>query len=188
MPFFTSSREKYRWFWAFLIFATIISTLFMGQPLANQLRDQNIQAIFFLSGMVLIATAVIIHGLKNKPGKVEFSVLIGILAVYVMFFFRLGAPERSHLIEYSVLTIFIHNALTERFRFGNQIKPVWLTFLITFGIGVLDESIQQLLPDRVFDWEDILFNGIAVMMALGSTLILRWVRRLISKSRNPKKV
>ncbi|WP_299552867.1 VanZ family protein [Seonamhaeicola sp.] len=179
--FFTSTREKRLWFWAFAVFAAIFSTLFIGQPLANQSRDQNVQAVFFVFGMLLIAIAVVMHGLKTKPSKIELTIILGIIAVYVMFIFRLGAPERSHLIEYSILTIFIHKALTER---ANQrklmLKPAFFALALTICIGAFDETIQLVLPNRVFDPIDILFNGIAATMAIASSLILIWVREHVT--------
>jgi hypothetical protein len=42
---------------------------------------------------------------------------------------------------------------------------------------VLDECIQIFLPDRVFDTDDILFNGFAGLMAIGSSLVLQWIRK-----------
>ena len=177
MPFFTSKKEKNLWLWAVAVFAAIFSTLFMGMPLANQLRDQNVQAVFFICGMLLVASAVVVHGLNPKTSRIELSILLGIIAVYVMFIFRLGAPERSHLMEYSVLAIFIHKALVERATQRKRImKPALIALVIAFLIGVLDESIQLILPNRVFDPQDILFNGIAVTMAIATRLLLHWVR------------
>jgi VanZ family protein len=99
-----------------------------------------------------------------------------------MFFLRLGIPERSHLIEYSVLAIFIHKAFAERVSQGNKIAmPALLSFAVTFLIGVLDECIQLFLPNRVFDALDILFNGIAVTLAIGSNVFLVWVRKRITE-------
>jgi len=182
MSLFTSSREKYLWFWVLLVLATIISTLFIGRPFTNLLRDQNIQAVIFVLGMILVGVTTIVHALKTKPGKIEIAILLGIITVYTMFFFRLGAPERSHLIEYSVLAIFIHKALIERVKYGRQIyKPALLAILATVLIGVFDESIQLFLPNRVFDVNDIVFNGFAGLMAIGSTLILNWIHKKIKK-------
>lgn len=187
MPLFTSSRERRLWLWAFIVFATIFATLFIGRPLASQLRNQNIQAVFFMCGMLLVAAAVIVHGLRTNPGKIEMSILLGIIAVYVMFFFRLGAPERSHLMEYSVLAIFVHKALLERAVKQKLIyKPAILALVVTFLIGVLDESVQILLPNRVFDPQDILFNGIAVTMAIGSSALLAWSGKRIGRSKLKK--
>ncbi len=180
----TTIKEKQYWFWAILVYVTILSTLFIGQPLANELRDQNVQAIFFLLGMALVATAVIFHGIVNKPGKIEYAILFGIIAVYIMFFFRLGAPERSHLIEYSVLAILIHKAFKERFASENKIfKPAIFSLFVGFVLGTLDESIQLLIPHRYFDPQDILFNCLAVTMAIVASLFLTWIRDKINSKK-----
>ncbi len=183
MPLFTSSREKHLWLWAFAVFAAIFSTLFIGEPLAKLFSDQDIRAAVFLFVMALIGIAIILHGLRTKPGKIEITIRLGIAAVYIMFFLRLGMAERSHLIEYSILAIFIHKAITERINQGSQVPvPALLSFIITFLIGVLDECIQIFLPYRVFDLTDILFNGIAVVMAIGSSVVLTWIRKRFGKS------
>jgi len=180
MPLFKSTREKRLWTWTIVVVATIFSTLFIGQPLANELRDQNLQAVFFVLGMLLVGSAILAHGIQDKPGKIEITVLLGIIAVYVMLFVRLGLPERSHLIEYSVLAIFIHKALVERIAQGQAIRiPGLLALVSAFLIGVLDECIQSILPHRVFDPQDILFNGIAVTAAVGSSALLTWIRQRI---------
>lgn len=182
MPLYTSSREGQFWIWAFVVVLTIFSTLIIGQPLIRLLGDQNVRAVFFLLGMALVGLAIILHALKTKPGKIELVLILGIVAVYVMFFLRLGMPERSHLIEYSVLAILIHKALVERKKHSNVSAPALIAFIATFLIGVLDESIQIFLPDRVFDAADILFNGSAVAMAIGSSVLMTWVRRLRNNS------
>lgn len=175
---FTSLREKRLWIWTLAVFTAIFSTLFIGQPLANLLQDQDVQAVFFVLGMLLTAAAVIVHGLKTKPSGKELSILLGIIAVYVMFIFRMGAPERSHLIEYSVLAIFMHKAFIERARQKKLIfKPAICALIFAFLVGVLDECIQIVLPNRVFDPEDILFNGIAATMAIASSALLNWIRK-----------
>lgn len=180
-----TKKEKRYWFWALLLYITILSTLSIGQPLANELRDQNIQAIFFLLGMVFVATAVIIHGLVNKPSKYEYAILFGIMAVYVMFFVRLGAPERSHLIEYSVLAILLHKAFKERFRLENKIiKPALYSLCVGILMGALDETLQLLLPHRYFDPQDIIFNCLAVTMAIVAGVILTWIRKKFNSKKS----
>ena len=44
-------------------------------------------------------------------------------------------------------------------------------------VGVLDECIQLLLPSRVFDPVDMLFNALAAVMAVGASSALHWARR-----------
>ncbi len=103
---------------------------------------------------------IVIHGIKRRPSRAEITIWLGLVAVYIMFFLRLGMSERSHLMEYSVLAIFTHMALIE--RTGQQrkiLKPALLAIAATFSIGLLDECVQIFLPDRVFDPNDIALNG-----------------------------
>ena len=44
------------------------------------------------------------------------------------------------------------------------------------GSGVLDECLQGLLPSRVFDSRDILFNVVAAVMAVVASVALGWAR------------
>ena len=181
MSFFTSSREKRLWLYVLIIVVAIYSTLFFGRPLQEMLRDQNIQAVFFLIGMILTGATITVQGLGVRPAKTELVIWTGLAAVVLMFIFRLGAPERSHLIEYSVLAIFIHKALIERLRHKNHIFiPALLALVITITIGAIDESIQKYLPGRVFDPIDMLFNSLAALFAISVSLTLRWLRKKFS--------
>ncbi len=178
MDLFKSPREKRFWIYALFVLIAIFSTLVFGRPLLRILGNQNIQAVIFMLGMFLVGITILVHGLKIRPGKTELTIWLGLVAVYLMFFLRLGLPERSHLIEYSVLAIFVHKALIERTSQENQaLKPALCAFIVTFIIGVLDECIQILIPDRVFDTDDILFNGLVVLMAIGTSMILTWIRK-----------
>ena len=180
MSLFTSSREKRLWLWSLAVVVTIFSTLFIGQPLVRLYSDQNVRAIIFSLGMLLVGAAMLVHTLKTKPGKVEIAVMLGLVAVYVMFILRLGMAERSHLIEYSTLAILVHKAILERVNQGVQVPmPHLLAFIAAFLIGVLDECLQIFLPDREFDLQDIFFNGMAVAMAIGSSVLFSWVRKWI---------
>ena len=179
---FTSTKEKNLWAWALVVLLAIFSTLFLGQPLIDLMADQNVRAIFFSLGLLLVAATALLHGLKRKPSAYELTLLIGLIAVYLMWFLRLGMPERTHLIEYSVLAIFIHNALRERAKLRKPtIRPSVMSIILTFLNGVVDEGIQLVLPDRRFDMEDIFFNGSAIIMAIVSSMVLGWARRFYSR-------
>ena len=55
--------------------------------------------------------------------------------------------------------------------------------MLTVFIGTCDEWIQIFLPDRVFDPEDILFNALSALMAIGVSLALQWTRKRFSKNK-----
>ena len=180
MYVFTSSREKRLWFYTFLVLVAIIATLIFGGGLVPKM-DQDLQGALFFYTMIAIAATVILHGMITPPGKAEIIIWLGLSAVYIMLYARLGFAERSHLFEYSILAIFIHEALIERVIQGKKISNSGLlAFLITFAIGALDEFIQLFLPSRVFDIIDILFNGFAAFAAIGASSTIRWVRKMTS--------
>jgi VanZ family protein len=94
----------------------------------------------------------------------------------------MGIPERSHLIEYGVVAVFIYEALMERASQGRRVPvPALLAILTTSLFGVLDECIQAILPSRVFEPTDILFNVLAALMAIVASVTLGWTRRLTSR-------
>jgi VanZ family protein len=90
--------------------------------------------------------------------------------------------ERSHLIEYSVVAVFIYEALIERKSNGERVPyPAILAIILTSLIGFLDECIQLLMPSRVFDLQDILFNTLAAVFAVIAIQVLAWTRKRIRK-------
>lgn len=182
MPLFTSQREKQLWLYVLIVLFAITTTLVFARGFTIIIVNQNIQAIIFWIAFILIGLSTIIHGLKSKPHKVEIVVWFGILAVYLLLFLRVGHPERTHLMEYSILAIFIHKALIERKGLRNKMVITGLfAFLTTFSIGVIDELIQLFLPSRVFDPIDILFNSLAAFMTISTSLILFWIKNMVKK-------
>jgi len=187
MTAFTSSREKRLWVASLSVFVLIFLTLFIGQPLEKLFQSQDVRAIVFLLVMVLVGAAILLHAVITKPTTVEIAVISGIAAVYIMFILRLGMPERSHLMEYSVLAILVHKAMAERVAQGKKISlPALISFVITFLLGVIDECLQLFIPSRVFDPVDILFNGMAAAMAIGSFILVQWIRKRIKNSKMKK--
>ncbi len=141
------------------------------------LHNQGLTDVAFLASMLVVGLTVLTQGLKARPGGVEIGVGLGIPVVYFLVFLRLTMPERSHLIEYGVVAVFAYEALTERASQGRRVPvPALLAVVATALVGVLDECIQALLPSRVFDPRDILFNVLAGVMAVAASVALHWAR------------
>ena len=132
--------------------------------------------------MVLIGVAIVVQGLRSRPGSAEIAVALGIATVYFMVFVRMGmVEERTHLIEYGIVALLIHAALAERAMQSPHVPaPAVLAVALAGFLGVLDELIQALLPNRIFDLRDILFNLVAAFLAVSAIRALRWARQRAS--------
>lgn len=183
MSLFTSNREKRLWIYSFIVLIAILLTLVFGTQLVALQLKQDIQHLIFWLCIILIGLTIIIQGLKVNPNKIEIAIWFGITAVYLLLILRFwGVAERTHLMEYSVLAVFIHEALIERTKLNSHIlKTALRAFTITLIIGVLDECIQIFLPSREFDPLDILFNGLAGLLAIGLSVILGFLRKKMRK-------
>ena len=73
--------------------------------------------------------------------------------------------EKIHIAEYGILGVLLYNALkihSDRFCWKLYVAGV----LLCMAIGAVDEVIQFLLPNRVFDWRDIFLNGASGALTL----------------------
>ncbi|NNL79493.1 MAG: VanZ family protein [Flavobacteriaceae bacterium] len=175
---FSSARERRLWLLSLLVVLAIAISLFLSREIIHFLGDQNVRAVIFLSGMLLVGLAMILNLFQKNVSRLEFAVWVGMAAVFLMLFLRLGMAERSHVFEYSILTMLINQALLERKQNGFKVmNPALLTFLIAFGIGLLDELIQLIIPYRVFDFYDIIFNGMVILTTILSVVFFNWLKK-----------
>jgi len=184
MALFSSHRERRLWLCLLLVLVAIYSTLGLAGTLAGFLTDRNLLTPVFFLCMFLVGATVLTQGLKRRPGGIEIAVLLGIVSVYLLMLARMAIPDahRGHLIEYSVVAVFIYEALMERASQGRKVPlPALITILATTLLGVLDEVVQIFIPNRVFDPLDILFNFLAGLMAVIVCVILAWVRQRFGK-------
>ena len=80
--------------------------------------------------------------------------------MYGLILYIVDVPEEQvHFIEYGILSGLIYIALTHDIH--NNVYVYLLSIHIVFAFGAVDEVIQWILPNRVFDIRDILINGIA---------------------------
>lgn len=179
MPLFSSDRERRLWAWTLAAVVAIYATVGLARSLSGALRDRELLGTAFVLAFLLVIAAVVVQALWRRPGGAEIGVTLGIIAVYLLLFVRISIPEeRTHLVEYGVVGLLIHEALAERASQGRRVpKPALLAILLTALVGVLDESIQAFLPSRVFDPVDMLFNVLAATMAVAAIVALRWARR-----------
>ncbi len=182
MRLFSSPRERRLWLGTLVVVAAIYATLGLAGTMGRTLREFGLldASTWVLVAMFLVGMTILTQGLRVRPGGVEIAVMLGIAAAYVLLVLRSTASpaERTHLMEYGVVGVFIHAALAERVRQGRRVPlPPVIAVLLTAVLGVLDEGIQWFLPDRIFDPVDMLFNLLAGATSVGAVVALAWARR-----------
>ena len=188
MMLFSSARERRMWIWALAVIAVIFGSLGFAGKLAARLQEfglvESVSIILFLAGMILVAATVISQGLATRPSGLTIVIAFGVVAVFVLLFLRTAVlVERTHLIEYGVLGTFVYAALAERLSPRRPVRTAWLLALtITTAIGTLDEAVQFVIPDRVFDPVDILFNFLAGSVAITGCVGLGWADRRFTRN------
>lgn len=187
MQLTTSTRERRLWIWTGLVLLAIYSTLGLTGILASWLREQGLTQRLFPLGVLLSAIAIAAMAIRLRPRGFELAAWLCVAAAYVLVLARMGIPEeRTHLVEYGVVGALIYEALTERRRQGGRvILPALLAMMLTTIFGALDEGLQWIIPNRVFDARDIIFNTIAGVMAVTSCALIRGARRLVTSTVAP---
>jgi VanZ family protein len=179
MSLFTSDRERRIWLWFLAVLVAIYSTLGPAGTLVETLRERNLLRVSVAIILLLVVGAIAGQWVKRRPGRGEIGVALGVTAAYLMTWFRIQHPEeRTHLLEYGLVAVLIHQALKERLRQGRRVpSPAALAVVVTALLGWLDEVIQMMLPNRVYDIRDVGFNVLAGLMATAASLALVRVRR-----------
>ena len=182
MPLFTSERERRLWLCSLAVVVAIYSTLGLAGTLAEVLRERNLLPASLLFLLFLLVAAIVGSGLKRRPARREIWVALGITAVYGLAVLRMsGSPEeRTHLFEYGIVAVLIYHALSERAHNGRRVRaPAAVALVVTALLGWLDEGIQALLPNRVYDAFDVFVNALSALMAMAASLAIAWACRRI---------
>lgn len=185
---FTSAREQRLWLWALAAVVAIYSTLGLARTLADELVERQLIDTAFFWAFLAILAAIVLVGLRVRPSGAELGVWVGVAAVYALVLLRIVLPEeRSHVVEYGVVAIIVHEALVERRANGGPLPvgPAPLALAITVAVGTVDELIQLVIPSRVFDVADIVTNAVSAGLAIAAKLAVTWARGWGDRSSDP---
>lgn len=95
---------------------------------------------------------------RQRLGRVGIGILLVTGALLVNF-----PEERIHLVEYGLIGLMLGWALAGISRWP-ELWPLAVALVWMVGLG--DELIQAVLPNRVYDVRDIVLNGLAGMAGL----------------------
>jgi VanZ family protein len=185
---FSSARERRLWLYALAVILAIYSTLSPAQQFAAELRARGLLGPASATFLLGVAAVLALQWAKTRPGRIEIGAGVGVAAVYLTTVIRLPVPEaRSHLFEYGLLAMLIHQALAERRLHGRRVPvPPLLALGGTAALGWLDEVIQAFLPNRVYDLWDVGLNAAFASMAIVASLFMEWARRWDGRRRSDR--
>ncbi len=138
----------------------IYSTLPLTRGILRWINASGLNEEFSLMvNVILIVSAIVLLGyLFYKKGHNAMVVLLPVVLVLPVAISLERPEERIHFLEYFLLGFMVRWAINGRSR-----QVVFAIF-----IGALDEFIQYLLPQRVGDLRDVIFNMVASIAGLWS--------------------
>ena len=187
---FVSRREKRLWSAAGLCILLIYASLYWARPLAEWLRQANLLRVAVAAAFVSAAVVITLLLRAQGAGWRVFVTVGGIGAGYSILLVAVPMmpEERLPFLQYGVVAALIYLALDERrARLAESgavpggtlswFPPLPMAWLLTTLAGWLDEGIQAVLPNRVYDLRDVAFNSVAAVVCLLAVQLVRWVWR-----------
>ncbi len=162
-----NKQAIFRYTYVVIFIGIIYSTLPLARSISKFLRSHDLltATIYLIIFIFILSCAILIFRYLG------FRLLYFILVV--IFFITYGfvvetydiLVEKIHFVEYGILAFLLYIAIKTHIR-SFLIYP--LSFIIIFFIGWGDEGIQFILPDRCYDFRDVVLNALSggLMLAL----------------------
>lgn len=142
----------------FIYVLIIYSSLPMARGLLNWISSSGWSEgfSFFVNTVLIIAGALLVVYAFYKGGMKALWAMVSVTGLLILALSLERPEERLHFLEYFVLGVITKRAI------GGITKQVAFVLLV----GLVDEGIQYLLPQRVGDLRDVLFNAISSLTGL----------------------
>ncbi len=128
--------------------------------MGREFMDSLMSWMYLPLGLILVA--VIFLFFPRRIAAYVAFLLIALAFICVLEFLTVPA-KRFHFLQYSPLTVLVFDAL--RFHCRDRYHYVW-TLLIVALVGLGDETVQGILPDRHFGIPDVVLNSVAGLLTL----------------------
>jgi len=119
---------------------------------------------YAVAACVLLATGAAFYATRGRWTVASLLWLAGIagLVIYLAFGLAQGSPEEAiHYVQYGVLSFLLFRAFSHRMRDYGIYPAATVTGTL---VGMIDETIQWLVPGRYFDLRDVFLNFKAVAL------------------------
>jgi hypothetical protein len=160
---------------------SILALLPTGRAIVDALRGAGLLALAVTAGFVAIAGAVL-AGIwrsyrRGRLGVRQIQVaLVGVALVALAAQQLPRFEERWHCVQYSILGGLVWAAFA-----GRPHRWIWAAATVAM-LGWLDEGVQFVLPDRVYDRWDVALNAVS---GLAGTILMEMTVRV---GREPRPV
>ena len=112
-----------------------------------------LEAIFVISVLSFL-----IFIIKKSSNFIKIIVFITVLTIGIVLAWQIKiAIEKIHILEYAILG---WSAGRDLIKTNKKIKGAILACIFCIIVGILDERFQAILPYRVYDLRDIVFNSL----------------------------
>ncbi len=148
----------YALIWSLIIFATIPFARAIQKYLSQQWgRDVFTYGVLSAIGITLVVSVICVLRYRSISRSSYFW-LATVAAIFIGYTLELGREnpgEAIHFIQYGVLGVLVYRALTHRIH---DVSIYCAAAIICGIIGIIDEVIQWLTPDRYWVLRDIWIN------------------------------
>ncbi|HWP46773.1 MAG TPA: VanZ family protein [Candidatus Limnocylindrales bacterium] len=152
--------------WLILILYTgiVYATLYHARLVSTFLRQRLGSWYSPFVNIFILAMGTFFLIQMGQKRWTSYLFLVPIFGIYVYLFKQLPLPEeRIHFLEYGVMGYLSLRALAHTFPPPSlYLWAVGLTFLL----GWIDEGIQGLLPNRIYDIRDVFMNGLSGILGI----------------------
>jgi len=170
-----SRRRFLGWTGIFLYVLTIYATLPCAPAIQKLLVQKLGEPAGMLGGILTVLlglTALIYYFVKKRGARLRILISTCIVTtLYILAFYYLVVfpPEQFHFAEYGLLSWLLFFMA----RKGRSLKKtVLLVLALGLAAGMMDEIIQHFLPQRHFEWRDMLINIVATLLGLISVVLI----------------
>ena len=182
---FDKPPSERRWLsWTYVVLFSC--AIFLTVPFARAIQEYVSGSVGRAAFLIIVALAGIVAAYfawrrirARKSGtsaKIALGAVGAAFAIYT-YELRQNPEEALHFVEYGVLGLLAYRALAHSVR---DYTIYFSATLVVASVGIIDEWIQWLTPDRVWDLRDIRINviaGLLTQVAIGAGLRPRLIAK-----------
>lgn len=158
-------RENRLWSSLAIVIALIFSTIWTS----GAFPSTALPYLYAVFGLALVIVSALIARAGSRDDR-ALAIAFGLALAFLVLMMPLrlvSTAERSHLIEYCAVAVLLRETLRVRGLRGRPVQwPTIVTFVIVVIVGCADETLQETVATRHFDWRDIFVDACAAILGL----------------------